>query len=260
MIFQIYLNNNVDFIAICGDLNGRVGTLSDIVEKIDDVTVRKSIDKVKSGHGENLIEFVKDTKSVILNGRINPEQENFTFISSRGRSVVDYFITPQDCLQFCQNFSVDLMSSLLEKYDLYSLLSQNCKAPDHSLLTLQFRYSYIDVADAQHSIGDKSNEKNSGNRKMYSFENRPNGFLSSEMWKTAVANIIRILETNEMNQNVIDNAYTKLCKQIFTELDDQMLYKIAGPKSTKKFKFSKPYWTDELSTLWKRMSKCEKNF
>ena len=68
-----------------------------------------------------------------FNSCINPEDNNFTFISSRGKSIVDCFILPHDCLQYCIDFKVKTMSSIISEYNLYSNLSENCKAPDHSI-------------------------------------------------------------------------------------------------------------------------------
>ena len=61
---------------------------------------RYILDKVKQGHGEALIEFVKSCKLAILNGRLDPNNDNFTFVSPREKYVVDYFLAPHDCLEF----------------------------------------------------------------------------------------------------------------------------------------------------------------
>ena len=164
LITQIYIHNEADCITICGDLNGRVGSIPDIVEGIDDIPPRSSIDKIKSGHGEALLEFVKDTKLAIVNGRINPERDNFTFVSPRGKSVVDYFITPHDCLKFCDSFQVDLVSDILQKFGLYELFSTTCKAPDHSLLTLNLHHTYIE--NTKSDIDAQCNEKSSETEKV----------------------------------------------------------------------------------------------
>ena len=80
------------------------------------------------------------------------------------------------------------------------------------------------------------------------------------MWKTAVINIINNLQTNNINQAQIDNLYLEFSSKLFQELDDQLGYKTAGPKTKKRLKHCKPYWNDELSTLWKSLNKYEKEF
>ncbi len=41
-----------------------------------------------------LINFIKNYKLCFLNGRIDSLNEHFTYISDKGKSVVDYIITP----------------------------------------------------------------------------------------------------------------------------------------------------------------------
>ena len=75
----------------CGDYNGRIGKCDDVNLDVDkDVVKRISIDTVKNAHGDALLEFIADGKLAILNGRVDPNNDNYTFISSRGKSVVDY--------------------------------------------------------------------------------------------------------------------------------------------------------------------------
>ena len=83
ILSQVYLNQNADAMYMCGDFNARVGDLSDVIDGVDDVPKRLNVDQVKRGHGEALIDFVKDGKLAILNGRFHATNDNFTFASSR---------------------------------------------------------------------------------------------------------------------------------------------------------------------------------
>ena len=38
----------------------------------------------------------------ITNGRVTPEHDDFTFMSARGKSVVDYFIVPHEQINDCK--------------------------------------------------------------------------------------------------------------------------------------------------------------
>ena len=256
LISQLYMTQEHDLVFICGDLNGRVGKLNDVCE-IDQVKSRKILDTVKGGHGESIIDFVKDAKLAIINGRITPEKDNYTFLSSRGKSVVDYFLTPHDCLKFCKDFSILTMSEIMLKFDLYKLLSTVCKAPDHSLLTLKFdcTYSHLD-----HNVNSIQGDLNKKRKKFYCFDKKPEGFLHSEIWRTAVLDIISRLEHMNEVQSDLDCIYDDLCKSIFKELDSHFDYKVVGTKSKKKLRLYKPYWNEELSVLWKEMSQAERVF
>ena len=100
--------------VFCGDYNGRIGKCDDVNLDVDkDVVKRISIDTVKNAHGDTLLEFIADGKLVLLNGRVDPNNDNYTFILSRGKSVVDYFIVPQDNLRIIKSFKVDAVSDLL---------------------------------------------------------------------------------------------------------------------------------------------------
>ncbi len=65
--------------------------------------------EIFKGHGEPLIGFLNDSKQRILNGRFNQDCNNYTCISRKGQSVVDYIITPHDCFSKCSDFKVIMM-------------------------------------------------------------------------------------------------------------------------------------------------------
>ncbi len=81
-------------VYLCGDFNARTGNLKDSIEDIDSMPPRHVLDNVVSDHGEALINCVNDCRLCILNGRLDPQNDNFTYISDNGKSVVDYTITP----------------------------------------------------------------------------------------------------------------------------------------------------------------------
>ena len=85
LLSQIYINNHVDCVFVCGDINGRVGKMNDVMTCIDDIPIRESIDPVKNNHGDSFIEVLMECKMCITNGRITPEHDHFTSISTRGK-------------------------------------------------------------------------------------------------------------------------------------------------------------------------------
>ena len=73
--------------------SSRTQELLDFIPEIDGALISKRYnpDKVKNAHGESFLTFLKENRSLILNGRITPELNNFTFVSpQRGSSVPDY--------------------------------------------------------------------------------------------------------------------------------------------------------------------------
>ena len=124
-------------VFICGDLNFRVGTYKDFIESVDTIKPRVVIDHEKNTYGKLLLKFLKDTNLCMLNGRLTPTQDDYTFVSTRGLSVVDYVLVPHHSVNNCHYFS-DCMSDILTKLNLFDMLSESCKTPDHSVLSFAF--------------------------------------------------------------------------------------------------------------------------
>ena len=89
-------------VVVCGDFNARCGGLS------------CSVDLVENSKGELLVVLMESCGLAFVNGRQSLDQ--FTCISARGRSVVDYCLVPEDELQSIQNFAVKTMSEYEELY------------------------------------------------------------------------------------------------------------------------------------------------
>ena len=133
---DIYSNSDCDAIYLCGDLNARIGSLEDISE-FDIVPKRSVLDNSVNQHGHSFIEFLNEAKFCTLNGRFNSSDDNYTSVSSKGSAVVDYICVPHDTFEQCLYFKV--IRSLIEDANLYGLLSERSKIPDHSILLTEFR-------------------------------------------------------------------------------------------------------------------------
>ncbi len=103
----------------------RIGNLSDVMKGIDSLPNTNVLDKTIHGHGEALIAFMQEGKLCSLNSRLSPENNNFTCISPKALSIVDYIIVPHDVFHKCK--AVDMCN--LEFY-----IGNRCKLHDHSLL------------------------------------------------------------------------------------------------------------------------------
>ena len=88
-------------VVLCGDFNARCGGLRDVDGEMLD---RCSVDMVKNEQGEMLVECMKSTGLCFVNGRQGPDE--FTCISSKGRSVVDYCLVPCEEVANVENFIV----------------------------------------------------------------------------------------------------------------------------------------------------------
>ena len=136
----MYEYSYCDHVVLAGDVNSKMGSVQDFIPEIDDnIGKRKILDKNKNKHGQELIDFLIESKMCVCNGRVTPEFDNYTFIHTRGKSVIDYFMIPIESLGNCVEFKVNTARDMVnmccdiadESTDLSRLI------PDHSILTLK---------------------------------------------------------------------------------------------------------------------------
>ena len=78
---------------VCGDFNARIGSLNDMSNNtLTNLPQRKNIDTKINSHGKQLVGFLRGCNMFTLNGRSSNGKDNFTVISTVGKSVVDYAI------------------------------------------------------------------------------------------------------------------------------------------------------------------------
>ena len=255
----VYLASNTDLFVLCGDFNARIGTKIDFIKGIDNISPRKSIDQTVNGHGNVFIEFLLESKLCVLNGRVTPQSDDFTFVSTRGKSVVDFIAVPHENIVLCKSLVVNTMSDLLKKYDLYHQSSENCKVSDHSVLTV-----VINIPMGNNNMNSKIEMKAFSpqriNKNKYNFNRICDSFMNFKMFKQGLVKAIEILEYIQVNQAELDNVYKKFVKTIFTEMDKHLLIVDCQSKSRKRFKYHKPYWNKELTLSWKIMRSSENSW
>lgn len=90
-----------------GDFNIRIGELGGGEEEEGGLE-RKNKDKIISNGGRSLVEWVHNKGWYILNGKTKRDwEEEYTFVSSRGNSVIDYVIVCEDLYNSVKEFIVD---------------------------------------------------------------------------------------------------------------------------------------------------------
>ena len=131
-----------DLIVGGGDVNSRTKNMIYFLPDIDGnlIPIRENPDQTKNSHANSFITFLKDNRSIILNGRITPEFNNYTFVNPRGCSVPDYLFSPVDHLTFCREMKTLLMSDLVNTLNIQPPKS----LPDHSILKGTFETSFYD--------------------------------------------------------------------------------------------------------------------
>ncbi len=94
----IYKIDEYDAVYILGDVNSRIGDKIDFVSSIDHIQDRHVTDTITNSHGEVFLDFWLESKMCVTNGRICPENNNFTHVHTTGISVVNYICIFHDNL------------------------------------------------------------------------------------------------------------------------------------------------------------------
>uniref|UniRef100_A0A0A9WUC2 Putative RNA-directed DNA polymerase from transposon BS n=1 Tax=Lygus hesperus TaxID=30085 RepID=A0A0A9WUC2_LYGHE len=107
------LESNLDRLYICiGDSNSRVGTMQILPDRVfDDLgevsLIRASKDNVVDSRGRKMIKMFEDLGMVVLNGRVRGDKEgNWTFMSTRGASVIDLAVVSGELMHHVEEFEV----------------------------------------------------------------------------------------------------------------------------------------------------------
>ena len=117
---------DMDHIVICGDINARIGRLSDCIRNLDvSIPDRNVIDDIRNTQGGEFVEFLQEMNMCVLNGRF--VDDNFTCISTKGRSVVDYICVMNDQFTMFKSFRVFTVSEMIDKYALTPLVSDRSR-------------------------------------------------------------------------------------------------------------------------------------
>ncbi|CAG2243151.1 unnamed protein product [Mytilus edulis] len=140
LISQVYEFQNDGLFYICGDFNSRCGDEYDYIPGVDCINMRSVIDFTRNSYCTTFIDFLTSSNCCMLNGRVGTNND-FTCVSSKGQSVVDYCITSYENLHFFQDFKVIRASDLIIKSKLNMTGLDGRSIPDHSLLYCELNIS-----------------------------------------------------------------------------------------------------------------------
>ena len=214
-----------------GDYNSRTKQQLDYIPDIDGnlVPPRTNIDNFKNSHDESFITFLKDNRAIILNGRVTPQFNNYTFATPRGASVPDYMFCPIDNLNNFEQFKVLLMKDIVNTFNL--LPPQNL--PDHSFLYGIFGTNQVEK------------EINSNYQPRLNFQNGPkpppkknlkkidSTFFMNEDIQQQVLNTIEKIEANVGNQTELDMLWGDVKNLFLSEMDKLPILPSSNIKKSK---------------------------
>jgi len=271
LLTEIYTLSTNSPILIMGDFNKRLGNKQDVDYNIDsNVPARSCIDNI-SKNPDTFIDFLRDCRFCVLNGRFDISLDNFTCLTNRGQSVVDYICTGYETLKYIQEFRVLTVNELIEKYRIQPIQAK--KQPDHSVIMCSVDFSdYSRLLQTEPSISDgleviTENVVNGVNntmnekRRLYSTSNIPLNIFGSPLCQRALtACIDRMIQVRNV-QEQLDNIYQHTIDVIKCEMDNQLEYRDVTPALHKRAKRKrKPFWNSILDSKWKNTCMKERKF
>ena len=249
---QIYTIPNGHLFYICGDLNSRCADFSDFIEGVDELPERHVVDFHHNSYGTIFCDFLIDVNCCILNGR-NSLHNDYTFISTRGCSVVDYCIAPYEQLERFTDFYVHRATELVRQTGVADNFDLRTIVPDHSFLTWNVNLKFAFSDEGISRIYEPK-------RKIkYDTQNIPQDWLLDHDIIEKIDNIIRRLENGENTQVSVDSLYENFVNIIKSEMSQKLSSKfiICSGYDNKQRKCRKPWWNDELTRLWNDVCKHE---
>ena len=214
LMHQVYQYQNIGKIVICGDLNSRIGTESDFIEGVDNVSIRQVSDTTANKYVDFLLDFLIDCNLCIVNGRKG--RNDFTHVSHRGCSVVDYVIVPHEQLLLSTNFSVSVhrLSDVMTDLNL-----TGCeKVSDHSVLVYE-------ISIGNNSRENISEQTSTSTLKRYRVDDIPGSFLNCEESFVKVNLAIEKIEKSLTDESDVYAAYNDFVSLIKSEMAEKLKLK-----------------------------------
>ncbi|CAG2201678.1 unnamed protein product [Mytilus edulis] len=257
LMSNIYTIPNGSPFYLCGDWNSRVSDIEDYIQGIDFLPERNVVDFTPNSYGDLFCEFLSNINCCILNGR-NFINNDYTFVSTRGSSVVDYCVVPYEKLAFFQNFEVIRARTLIEENAAVGSYDPK-HIPDHSLLC----WTFVTPGNVVQQAVSEQLMTDNGNVKSVKYDTRsiPNDWMSDSETISKLNKFITELEESELNQLNLDNKYEVFVKIVQTEMDlklNKRKTNIYDGKSNKRRRMKKSWWNENLTLLWNEVCKAER--
>ncbi|WAR23590.1 hypothetical protein MAR_037259, partial [Mya arenaria] len=142
----------------------------------------------------------------------------------------------------------------IDRHDLHGLIGVRSRLPDHSALLAEIDLGFCETDYSMHG------SSNSENQPRFNPKRIPNDFMDSDMAKRAIVNMITRIERCRETQNEIDDIYEYLCEVILKEMSDNIPKSHTSRRTQKRQNHTKPFWNDELQSLWNILCRKEKDF
>ena len=144
------------------------------------------------------------------------------------------------------------------------MLFTQCKAPDHSVVTVNIACGYVNqqtnsyhgyTCNIVNNTDTGQNVINShAHVRKYRLSEPPPDFMINDVWRYAINKLISHTEQFLQTQVENDQGYEKVCNTIIGEMDRSGQYTFLK----KRHKKYKPYWNNCLTNMWEDVHRREK--
>ncbi|XP_052808975.1 uncharacterized protein LOC128237452 [Mya arenaria] len=186
----------------------------------------------------------------ILNGR-NNAFNNFTSVSTKGMSVVDYCFVSHEKLPGFVQFNVIQVTDLINRSSIIATVASSA-LPDHSLLVW-------DILLERDVYNTSVNYSYASSYTKFDVKNVPGDFMLDVETLYHVNNTISKHETGFQTQSDIDGVYNDWCNIISHNMNSKLPSKVIKfGSNNKKRRPGKPWWSDTLTEVWNNVCIAEK--
>ena len=257
--------SDCDLLVGSGDVNCRTKETLDFIPEIDGSLIPKRFnpDQVKNQHANCFLTFLKENRAIILNGRVTPELNNFTFVSpNRGSSVPDYQFCPVEHLQYCTKMKTMLMTEAVNLSGIHPPL----KLPDHPILLGSFNTSIFDILnngkfEKQTQFSEFEEPQAPKRQPKKNLKKIDESFFMSDDIKLQLQNTILRLENALQNQNELDQLWSDVKALLVNEMSSLPDLPTSSNKNqNKKFRKCQPFWNGNLDKAWRDVCQSESNY
>ena len=138
-----------------------------------------------------VINFLNDRKFCVLNGRFGDQSS----ISTRGKAVVDYASVPVDFLEQCLDFKTYNCNDMMDSFNLTEHIGTRSNPPDHAFLLFDYQFKPSShYTDHQQYAQEAIISSNQTPKKRFKVRNIPADFMSSDLVKQTISEVIRTIE------------------------------------------------------------------
>ena len=179
---------------------------------VDEIQDRQVVDFVQNQYGQTLCDFLHSADMCILNGR-NSINNDFTCVSSKGKSVLDYCLVSQDLLSHFNNFEVLPAQDLYDHSGCIGVYSSDKAISDHSMIRWELSLEGMCCAELTTDVAsDWISSKTT-----YKLEE-----ISSDFFNSETANGFTETVEDLLASSTLDDVYNQFHSQLFAEMDNEL--------------------------------------